>query len=252
MPRAHRHYAPGLVWHLTHRCHRRQLLLRFARDRQEWCRWLYVARQRYGLCVLDYTVTCNHIHLLVRDRGRGEIARSLQLIAGQTGQAYNARKDRHGAFWEDRYHATAVETGAHLGRCVVYIDLNMVRAGVVEHPAQWPVGGFHEIQAAPARYRLVDRAALAEALDIGPSKLAAVHAQWIEQAMRADARRRAPEWSEALAVGGRDFVERVVSDLGVRARKQRIDTCEGYSILRDPQTPYSCVFDPEKMPIRPK
>jgi hypothetical protein len=46
--------------------------------------------------------------LLVRDRGTGEIERSMQLIANCTAQAYNRRKDRHGAFWEDCYHATAV------------------------------------------------------------------------------------------------------------------------------------------------
>lgn len=39
-------------------------------------------------------------HLLVRDHGRGEIAPSLQLVAGRTAQAYNERKDRHGAFWK--------------------------------------------------------------------------------------------------------------------------------------------------------
>ena len=52
----------------------------------------------------------------------------MQLIAGRTGQEYNQRKARHGAFWEDRYHATAIEADEHLQRCVVYIDLNMVRA----------------------------------------------------------------------------------------------------------------------------
>ncbi len=31
-----------------------------------------------------------------------------------------------GAFRQDRYHATAVETGEHLKKCIVYIDLNMV------------------------------------------------------------------------------------------------------------------------------
>jgi hypothetical protein len=34
------------------------------------------ARKRFGLCVLNYQVTCNHVHLLVRDRGAGEIERS--------------------------------------------------------------------------------------------------------------------------------------------------------------------------------
>ncbi|CAB1080953.1 Transposase and inactivated derivatives [Olavius algarvensis Delta 1 endosymbiont] len=58
------------------------------------------------------------------------------LIAGRTAQQYNQRKKRKGAFWQDRYHATAIETGEHLLRCLVYIDLNMVRAGVVDHPWQ--------------------------------------------------------------------------------------------------------------------
>jgi putative transposase len=58
----------------------------------------------------------------------------MRLLAGRTGQEYNQRKDRKGAFWEDCYHATAVETDDHLLRCIVYMDLNMVRAGKVEHP----------------------------------------------------------------------------------------------------------------------
>jgi len=50
-------------------------------------------------------------------------------------QESNERKGRKGAYWEDRYHATAIETGEHLLRCLVYVDLNMVRAGVVKHPS---------------------------------------------------------------------------------------------------------------------
>jgi putative transposase len=56
-------------------------------------------------------VTSNHIHLLVFDGGeRDVIPKSIQLVAGRTGQEYNQRKNRNGAFWEDRYHATAVSS----------------------------------------------------------------------------------------------------------------------------------------------
>src|SRR3990172_12934201 len=102
---------------------------------------MYEARKRFGLCVLNYMVTSNHVHLLVKDTGDGVIAGSMQLVAGRTAQDYNRRKARLGAFWEDRYHATAVESGAHLHRCGGYIALNMVRAGVVKHPAEWPHSG---------------------------------------------------------------------------------------------------------------
>jgi REP element-mobilizing transposase RayT len=92
-------------------------------------------------------ITSNHIHLYVVDDGpRGVIAKSMQLVAGRTGQEYNRRKGRKGAYWEDRYHATAVESGDHLVRCVVYIDTNMVRAGAVSHPSRWGFCGYNEIQ----------------------------------------------------------------------------------------------------------
>ena len=108
--------------------------------------WLFEAKKRYGLVILNYTVTSNHIHLLVYDTSDKEvIPRSMQLVAGRTGQEYNSRKKRKGAFWEDRYHATIIECGDHLLRCIVYIDMNMVRAGVVEHPDQWAHGGYREI-----------------------------------------------------------------------------------------------------------
>jgi len=74
--------------------------------------WLYQARKRYGLAILNYMVTSNHIHLLVVDTGKKDvISKSMQLVAGRTGQEYNQRKNRRGAYWEDRYHATAVESG---------------------------------------------------------------------------------------------------------------------------------------------
>ena len=91
---------------------------------------------KFCLRVLNYVVTSSHIHLLAADQGEGEIARSMQLVAGRVAQEYNLRKNRKGAFWEDRYHATSVATDEHLFRCLLYIDFNMVRAGVVKHPSE--------------------------------------------------------------------------------------------------------------------
>ena len=160
MARANRHYIPGCVWHITHRCHKKEFLLKFSRDRNRWVHWLYEARKRYGLAILNYTVTSNHIHLLVVDTDQNAIPKSMQLIAGRTGQEYNQRKNRKGAFWEDRYHATAVQTDSHLLSCMIYIDLNMVRAGVVKHPSEWKESGYNEIMNPPKRYSLIDQTRL--------------------------------------------------------------------------------------------
>ena len=138
MARASRHYIPGHIWHITHRCHKREFLLKFAKDRQRWLRWLFEARRRHSLLVLNHMVTSNHIHLsregrdfasstCLDDSGRDVIPKSIQLVAGRSGQENNERKRRKGAFWQDRYHATAVEGGEHLFRCLVHIDLHLVK-----------------------------------------------------------------------------------------------------------------------------
>lgn len=207
MPRARRIYQPGRVWHITHRCHDQAFLLKFERDRKRWKHWLFQARIRYRLSVLNYIATSNHIHLLVRDTGANVISRSLQLIAGRTAQEYNRRKCRKGAFWEDRYFATAIATDHHLLRCVVYIDLNMVRAGAVEHPSQWTVSGYNEVQCAPQRYRIIDCAALCQLTDSPDADaLRTRHGQWIEQELAKGSLKREPEWTENPAVGPDDFV----------------------------------------------
>ena len=41
MPRANRYFLPGHVWHITHRCHKKEFLLKFAKDRKRWLHWLF-------------------------------------------------------------------------------------------------------------------------------------------------------------------------------------------------------------------
>ena len=69
----------------------------------------------------------------------------MQSLEGDFAQFYNRRKGRQNAFWGDRYHATMIESGEHLWGCLLYIDLNMVRAGVVDHPKDWPWTGYQEL-----------------------------------------------------------------------------------------------------------
>ena len=144
--------------------------------------WLFEAKRRFGLRVLNYIVTSNHIHLLVIDNGQSVISKSIQLIAGRTAQVYNQRKGRSGGYWEDRYHATAIETGEHFIKCLVYIDLNMIRAGVVKHPSEWEHSGYREIQAPPKRYSIIDAKGLMQLCGISNAEqLRETHREWVEE-----------------------------------------------------------------------
>ena len=258
MPRANRFYQTGYVWHITHRCHQREFLLKFTRDRRRWLYWLFEARKRFDLCVLNYIVTSNHIHLLVYDRGRGEISDSMQLVAARTAQEYNLRKGRQGAFWEDRYHATAVDADEYLARCLVYIDLNMVRAGVVSQAEQWPESGYRELQSPPQRYRIVDESKLMALLAIPDrEQFRQTRCRWLDAALVGKAlvdkaSQREAGWSDSLAVGSERFIADFKTRHGVNAIHRSIsgDVVEGYE-LRESKVSYSPAFGVKMGPLRP-
>jgi putative transposase len=239
MPRANRYFLSGHVWHITHRCHKQQFLLKFVKDRRAWMYWLYQARRRYGLCVLNYVVTSNHVHLLVKDMGRGEIARSMQLISGRVAQQFNRRKSRKGAYWEDRYHATAVQADRHLAQCMVYIDLNMVRAGMVEHPSDWAHAGYNEIQSLPERYRCIDIPALSALL--GFSNVDGLREglrEWVGMAIEKGSLGRQPAWTQSIAVGQREYLDAIGDELKVSHPGRMVEGEGGYLFLREEPSPY--------------
>ena len=228
MPRANRFYVPGAVWHITRRCHGRQFLLKFERDRLRWKYRLFEAIKRYGLYVLNCIVTSNHIHLLVKDTGRGEIARGMQLISGRTAQEYNQRKSRKGAFWEDRYFATAVSTDRHLVQCLLYVDFNMVRTGIINHPAKWKVSGFHEIQSPPQRYKIINQQALCDLMKMHSLQaLQEAHSNWVTEHLRVQHMKRQSCWTESIDVGSEAFVMQCKAQLGSRALYRTIEGGSG-------------------------
>lgn len=241
MARAKRHYLPGHVWHITHRCHKKEFLLKFARDRRRWIKWLFDTRKRYGLKVLNYIVTSNHVHLLVVDGGgRNVIPNSIKLIAGRTAQEFNQRKNRKGAFWEDRYHATAIQCDEHLIKCMTYIDLNMVRTGLVKHPSEWEFSGYQEIQNPRQRYRIIDYEAMLKLFNFSDlDHMKESHQAWVTEALKHDQLKRQSQWTQSIAVGDKEFLNAVKDSLNHKVRGRDVVVAEtGAYQLRETQKLY--------------
>ncbi len=90
-------------------------------------KWLYEGTKRYDIPILNFTVTSNHVHLLVLATDDMEaIPRMMQLVAGRVAQIYNRNRNWKGSFWEKRYQATAVQSD-YLGQCSLYIDFHPVK-----------------------------------------------------------------------------------------------------------------------------
>ena len=163
------------------------------------------------------------------------------------GQEYNLRKNRKGAFWEDRYHATAVETDRHLLRCLVYIDLNMVRTGVVSHPSEWSFCGYNEIQRPRKKSVLIAYRKLAELTGFESYELfRKTHQELVDEALVNGNNCRHTEWTESIAVGSESFIGAIKEKLGVYAKGRKIIEKEKGFQLREEEGSYNAVFDSKK------
>jgi putative transposase len=98
VPRANRYILPGHIYHLTHRCHNREFLLRFAVHRNRYREALRQAVDEFDVSLLDYSITSNHVHLLAFAEQDAQISELMKKAAGESGQGYNRRKGRSGAF----------------------------------------------------------------------------------------------------------------------------------------------------------
>ena len=113
---------------------------------------------------------------------------------------------RKEAFWEDRYLATAIESGNRLCQCLVYIDLNMVRAGVVRHPSEWSFGRYNEIPKPRRKCTLMVFDHLQ--LLFGSAtfeQMRYAHRYWVEEALRSGISVKKGKWSASMEWVARSF-----------------------------------------------
>jgi putative transposase len=221
MPRANRYFVPGYACHLTHRCHSREFLLRFATGRDRYRMLLREGMLEFGIALVDFCITSNHVHLLAFADEDERISAFMRKVQGQFGQAYNRHNERSGAFWDDRYHSTLIEPGRHLEECLVYVALNMVRCRVVGHPQEWPWCGYQELMGLRRRYRVLDSERLLLLLGkVDMQDFQRNYLAMIKERIAQDRIQREPQWTECVAVGSERFVRSIESRIQGRQQME--------------------------------
>ena len=241
MPRAIRYMLPGEIYHLTHRCHNKEFLLRFACDRTEYCKRLRQGIHDFRIALFNYSVTKNHTHLLATANRMESISEFIRDVDGGFAARYNTRKGpRTNAFWGDRFHATMIESGDHLLNCMAYIDLNMVRAGAVQHPEEWPWCGYNELMGRRVRNLVLDLEPLVALLGLSSiDQLRSEIDTRIRCAIAEASLERQRCWTEGIAVGSESYVSRISTEIFTHRRhpKPVLETT-GAWVVYERQTPY--------------
>ncbi len=98
--------------------------------------------QKFTVAVHAYVLMDNHFHLLATPATAEALPLMMQAVGRSYVRYFNNRHGRSGTLWEGRYRSALIETERYLLACMVYIDLNPVRAGMVAQPGDYPWSGY--------------------------------------------------------------------------------------------------------------
>jgi putative transposase len=116
----------------------RQLIFKDNSDRETLLGLLVGCCQKHRVDLHAFVLMDNHLHLLLTPQVDKALSKMMQDLGRDYVRYFNKKHTRTGTLWEGRFRSALIQTDRYFLACMVYIDLNPVRAGMVaqalEHP----------------------------------------------------------------------------------------------------------------------
>lgn len=221
MPRRPRIRLAGLPQHVVQRGINREPCFFAEEDYHSYLHWLEKAAADWHCTIHAYVLMTNHVHLLVTPETETGIARLMQAVGRRYVQYINRSYKRTGSLWEGRYKSSLVQEDAYLLTCMRYIELNPVRANMVQDPGQYRWSSYRHNGLGQPDRRITPHAAYLAMSPDESDRRAAYRALFRSQ-LDADALddiRLALNQGQPL--GSDRFSERICAEAGIRRARKR-------------------------------
>lgn len=137
MARKARYTLTGVPQHLIQRGNNRAACFYADDDYRFYLDCLGDAARNTGCDLHAYVLMTNHVHLLVTPREQDSLSRLMQSVGRRYVQYINYTYQRTGTLWEGRYKASLIDSERYFLTCSRYIELNPVRAAMVNDPGDY-------------------------------------------------------------------------------------------------------------------
>ena len=128
--------------HIIQRGNNRQACFASNNDLSAYAEWLREAAAANGVSIHAWVFMTNHVHLLATPQETASIAKMMQTLGRHYVRYFNDCYQRTGTLWEGRYKSCLVQSETYVLTCARYIELNPVRAGMVNDPADYPWSSY--------------------------------------------------------------------------------------------------------------
>jgi putative transposase len=142
MARPPRIQVPGGIYHVTSRGNRLQPIYHDDFDRRFFLALRDRVIRRCEWRLHAYCLMTNHFHLLV-ETPIPNLSTGMQRLKGDYADYFNGRYSFEGHLFQQRFGSRLLETEEYFSDALRYIAMNPVKAGLCEHPADWPWSSFY-------------------------------------------------------------------------------------------------------------
>ncbi|MCL1051870.1 transposase [Shewanella abyssi] len=137
MPRKPRANPIGVPQHIIQRGNNRQACFASQQDFIAYTGWLKDYAKKFQVEIHAWVFMTNHVHLLCTPLKTDAISQMMQSLGRQYVRYFNYTYKRSGTLWEGRYKSCLVQTEVYLIQLYRYIELNPVRANMVDDPSEY-------------------------------------------------------------------------------------------------------------------
>ncbi len=143
MPRSNRHFIPNIPHHIIQRGNNRSICFFNYNDYVAYLAMLKKSAAEQGCKIHALVLMTNHVHLLVTPENKHSISKMMQCLGRNYVLYINRTYERTGTLWEGRFKAVLVDSESYFFTVSRYIELNPVRANMVNSPADYRWSSFH-------------------------------------------------------------------------------------------------------------
>lgn len=144
MPRRPRIHLANLPLHIVQRGHNRDACFFAEEDYHAYRHWLGEALKSTCCLLHAYVQMTNHVHLLLTPPEPEAVSQLVISLGRRYVQYINKTHHRTGTLWDSRYKSSLVQADDYLLLCQRYIELNPVRADMVDDPAHYRCGNLRD------------------------------------------------------------------------------------------------------------
>ena len=128
---------PGYPHHIILRGNNRRRIFSYDREFRLFIRMVGEQGWKHGVQLHCMCAMPNHGHLIMTPQDKDSLSSCVGAFSHQYAWTRNRRRDGSGHLFEGRFRSIVIDSERYLAACTAYLELNPVRAGIVEDATAW-------------------------------------------------------------------------------------------------------------------